>query len=165
NTLHKIVSVVKNVLTVPREEGRRANPDSGTTPAGTAQRTSGRVDAPWEDGLCLAPTPTALSFQEVRHELTPRTPPTHSRRDGGCSTRRLPERQSLRRPAGRVWAALYGSALCFFFSPQGPPCGSGPLALGLGRRDAVYGRAHRPPGGRCRPALHGLEICPQPRFA
>jgi len=94
-------------LNVGREGGQRENPDSSATPAGPARRASRRVDAPWEDGLCLAATPTALSFQEVRHELTPRTPPTHSRRDGGCSPRRLPQRQYLRRPAGRVWHALY----------------------------------------------------------
>ena len=28
--------------------------------------------------------------------------------------------------------------------------------------DAVYGRAHGPPGRRCGPALYGLEIYPQP---
>jgi hypothetical protein len=36
------------------------------------------------------------------------------------------------------------------------------LALVVVMQYAVYGRAYRSPGGRCGPALHGLEICPQP---
>jgi hypothetical protein len=36
------------------------------------------------------------------------------------------------------------------------------LALVLVMQD--YRRAHRPPGGRCRPPLHGLEVCAQPQL-
>src|SRR3954462_14718117 len=71
NTLHKVVFVVKTTLRVPREGGPRGHPDSGAAPAGTARRASGRVDAPWEDGLSLPSAREPLSYEEVRHELTP----------------------------------------------------------------------------------------------
>src|SRR5215831_7641223 len=83
NTLHKVVFVVKNMLRVPREGGQRGYPDSGAAPASTARRASGHVDTPWEDGLSLPSAREPLSYEEVRHELTSRTPPTHSRRDRG----------------------------------------------------------------------------------
>ena len=65
----------------------------------------------------------------------------------------------------RSSAFLCRSALYRSLSSCGPPRGSTALAPGAGHGHAIYGRAHRPPDRRCRPPLHGLEICPEPRLA
>src|SRR5499433_2123195 len=51
------------------------------------------------------------------------------------------------------------------YPAEGRPVEVPPLALGAGHGDAVYRKAHGPPGCRCGAALHGLEICAQPRPA
>src|SRR5436853_6633662 len=59
------------------------------------------------------------------------------------------------------FGTLYADPLFVDLDPaEGRPVEVPPWRLaGAGHGDAVYGRAHGPPGGRCGPPLHGLEIC------
>ena len=48
------------------------------------------------------------------------------------------------------------------YPPSERPVEVAPWRLALVVVMQDYRRAHRPPSGRCRPSLHGVEICPQP---
>jgi transposase len=48
------------------------------------------------------------------------------------------------------------------YPPSGRPVEVAPWRLALVVVMQDYRRAHRPPSGRCRPSLHGLEICFEP---
>ena len=75
-------------------------------------------------------------------------------------------------PKGNLYVALraefgtlYDDQLfADLYPPHGRPVEVAPWRLALVDGHAVHRRAHRPPGGRCRPPLHGLEVCPQPRL-
>jgi hypothetical protein len=61
------------------------------------------------------------------------------------------------------FGALYeDQLLADLYPPQGRPVEVAPWRLALVVVMQDYRRAHRPPGRRCRPPLHGLEVCPQP---
>src|SRR5919109_4852115 len=50
------------------------------------------------------------------------------------------------------------------YPPSGRPVEVAPWRLALVMVMQVHRRAHRSPGRRCRPPLHGLEVCPEPRL-
>ena len=45
------------------------------------------------------------------------------------------------------------------YPPSGPPVEVAPWRLALVMVMQDYRGAHRPPGGGCRPSLHGLAVC------
>jgi hypothetical protein len=79
------------------------------------------VDASSADGLCLPSAYESLSCQEAHHELTPRTLPTHSRRDRRCSAAAFPKGNlyiDLRTGSAR---SMTISSLLISIRPRGAP--------------------------------------------
>jgi hypothetical protein len=72
-------------------------------------------------------------------------------------------------PKGNLYVALraefgtlYDDQLfADLYPPQGRPVEVAPWRLALVVVMQDYRRADRPSGSRCRPPLHGLEVCPQ----
>ena len=89
------------------------------------------MDASSADGLCLPSARASLSCQEVSHELTTRIPPTHSRRDRGCSAGAFPKGNlyvDLRTEFGTLYTDQLFADL---YPPQGRPVEIAPWRLAL----------------------------------